>query len=261
MRCPYSVSPINAFNDNYIWAITKPNSNQCVVVDPGDGDKVHAYLLANKLTLSAILVTHHHHDHVGGINMLTDIYNDIPVYGPMREAQDVVTHPLADGESILIAPLNINMQVIEVPGHTLGHIAFHDQYSLFCGDTLFSGGCGRMFEGTPVMFEQSLSKLAQLPTSTKIYCAHEYTMSNLAFASAVLPNSIAIENYVLKCEALLKANKATIPSTIEIERDINPFLNVTNIDVKNAISLKFGLSITDDAATNFKWLRQWKDSF
>ena len=259
----YDVTAIQAFNDNYIWAIHQDNNDKCIIVDPGSANEVLKFLASNALSLCAILITHHHRDHVGGVSALLDHFPNTPVYGPSREAHETVTHPLIDSEQVNIAALNITLTVLDVPGHTLGHIAYFDTFSLFCGDTLFSAGCGRMFEGTPQMFSDSLAKLSALPTTTLVYCAHEYTLSNLAFAEAVSPDSDDLKRYIESCQDRRAREQSTIPSSIGIELAINPFLRLREQDVILALNGKFSLTLNKqtDPAQNFKWLRQWKDNF
>ncbi|MEK9649111.1 MAG: hydroxyacylglutathione hydrolase, partial [Gammaproteobacteria bacterium] len=180
------VSPIRAFYDNYFWLFREKTSRECGIVDPGDAGPVISYLEANDLELSVILITHHHADHTGGISALRERF-DMPVYGPESPNIPEITYPLRDGD--IIDVLDTTFRIIEIPGHTLDHIAYHadglngQDAILFCGDTLFAGGCGRVFEGTHAMMHQSLKKLADLAGETKVFCAHEYTMANLAFAN------------------------------------------------------------------------------
>ena len=213
-----------AFTDNYIWMFH--DGRQAVVVDPADSAPVLAALTANQLVLAAILVTHHHDDHVGGVDALRPHLRG-PVYGPKREpiAQPYV--PLNDGDRIEV--LGLNFEVIDVPGHTIGHIAYFAAPAgaaplLFCGDTLFSGGCGRLFEGTPAQMHESLSRLAELPAATRVCCAHEYTLSNLRFARAVEPGNAELASNPAWCEARRAVASPTLPSSIGRERQINPFL-------------------------------------
>lgn len=263
MATHYQVDAIQAFNDNYIWAIHQNNNDNCIIVDPGSADEVLRFLANKKMSLIAILITHHHRDHIGGVSTLLAQFPNIPVYGPSKEAKETVTHPLTDGEEITIPALDITLSVLEVPGHTLGHIAYADAHSLFCGDTLFSGGCGRMFEGTPKMFSSSLSKLSALASTTLVYCAHEYTLNNLTFAKTITPNSRELEKYIESCEEKRARNLSTIPSSIDTELAINPFLRLQDPDVINALNRKFSINLNshNNADENFKWLRQWKDSF
>lgn len=259
----YLVDAIPAFNDNYIWAIRKNDNNHCVVVDPGSANEVINYLHQHKLVLAAILITHHHKDHTGGVAELISLFPNTIVYGPAKEAQNVVHHSLKQDDVVSIAALDISLNVIDVPGHTLGHIAYWDRHSLFCGDTLFSGGCGRMFEGDAIMFSNSLAKLAQLAPATKVYCAHEYTLSNLTFAKAVTPNCTKLDAYITACALKRQTNKPTIPSDIGTELAINPFLRLNDKQLVESLNHQFALSLTTNTNLdqNFKWLRHWKDTF
>jgi len=257
----YQVDAIQAFNDNYIWAITHSSSSDCVIVDPGCSDEVIDYLNQHNLTLSAILVTHHHADHIGGIKKLQKLFPDAIVYGPKKEAQDVVSIALQENDTVVIEQLKLSLNVLDVPGHTLGHIAYFDDKSLFSGDTLFAGGCGRMFEGTPQMFSSSLDKLRKLPVSTKVYCAHEYTLSNLTFAKTIEPTSIELDNRIALCTQQRAKNMPTVPSTIEQELSTNPFFRLIHTDVVHALNVKFSLSLNNDSIENFQWLRCLKDTF
>ncbi|MGZ9898377.1 hydroxyacylglutathione hydrolase [Shewanella gaetbuli] len=256
-----------AFTDNYIWLIETPNK-QAWVVDPGCGQTVEKYLEDKPLTLVGILITHHHHDHTGGIAHLQQCYqNNLKVYGPSKDNIVGLTHPLTleDHQSLQFnhdatlpdLPL---ITVISVPGHTKGHIVYVINNHLFCGDTLFSGGCGRMFEGTPEQFNTSLQLLAELPDTTKVYCAHEYTLANLKFATTALPHNKDIEEYQHTCTELRHNNRATIPSTIGIEKRINPFLLCHLESTQNALSSHFNEIISDEVQS-FTLMRQWKDSF
>jgi len=257
----YQVDAIHAFNDNYIWAITHKSSTDCVIVDPGCSDEVIDYLKQHNLTLTAILVTHHHNDHIGGIKKLQQMFPAVIVYGPKKEAQDVVSIALQEGDTVVIEQLKLSLNVLDVPGHTLGHIAYFDSNSLFSGDTLFAGGCGRMFEGTPPMFSSSLEKLSRLPLTTKVYCAHEYTLSNLTFAKAIEPNSIELDNRIALCTQQRNNNIPTVPSTIEQELTTNPFFRLVHTDVVHALNVQFSLNLDNDSIENFQWLRRWKDTF
>jgi len=262
IKSPYKVTAINAFNDNYIWLITAENSHRCLVVDPGDAKPVIDYMTQHKLELEGILITHHHADHIGGVaDLLAHACTTVPVYGAANEAQDVVTHPLSQGDSLTLATFATTCQVLDIPGHTLGHIAYATPSSVFCGDALFSGGCGRMFEGTPVMFQQSLARLATLPPQTKMYCAHEYTLANLAFAKLVSPHCTAVEARISAVEAIREQGSPSIPSTIATELSSNPFLRLNQPQIQQAIAKKFATTATDNEVDNFAKLRRWKDQF
>lgn len=249
-----------AFTDNYIWMLH--DDRQAIVVDPGDAAPVAAALDAQGLALAAILVTHHHPDHVGGVAALRPRLQG-PVYGPAREAIPQPFTPLADGDSVDV--LGLRFQVIDVPGHTAGHIAYFlpagdgQAPLLFCGDTLFSGGCGRLFEGTPAQMHQSLGRLAALPGDTRVCCAHEYTLSNLAFASTVEPGNAQLTAYVEACQALRQAGQPTLPSSIALERQINPFLRSRERTVTAAVQGQEPSA--RDEVTVFAALREWKNRF
>ena len=249
-----------AFTDNYIWMLH--DDRQAIVVDPGDAAPVAAALDAQGLALAAILVTHHHPDHVGGVAALRPRLQG-PVYGPAREANPQPFTPLADGDSVSL--LGLRFQVIDVPGHTAGHIAYFltagdgQAPVLFCGDTLFSGGCGRLFEGTPAQMHQSLGRLAALPGDTRVCCAHEYTESNLKFANAVEPANAALARYTVACRALRADGLPTLPSTIAQERAINPFMRCDAPDVVTAAQSRGAADGSGPAVLGA--LREWKNSF
>jgi len=261
----YDVTPIAAFNDNYIWLITRPDSKQCIVVDPGDANVVIAHLMAHQLELTAVLVTHHHQDHIGGVAQLRDYaaanQQKLTVYGPTIEAQSVTDIALEQGDIADIKSLGLKFNILNLPGHTLGHIAFYDQHSLFCGDTLFAGGCGRMFEGTPEQMANSLQKLADLPHTTNVYCAHEYTLANLDFAQAVEPNNETISARITYCQQQRLLKQPTLPSTIEQERATNPFLRTTQAEVIATILARSPADGQPSAVEAFAHLRKWKDNF
>ncbi|MBY4595492.1 hydroxyacylglutathione hydrolase [bacterium BD-1] len=248
-----------AFSDNYLWLLH--DGAQALVVDPGDAEPVFAALKQHNLKLSAILVTHHHADHVGGVAALREATGAI-VYGPARERIPEPFVPLSDHQQV--EALGISFRVIDVPGHTAGHIAyFAEEVSgaplLFCGDTLFSGGCGRIFEGTPTQMLASLDKLAALPANTRVCCAHEYTLSNLRFARAVEPGNVALAEYQVKCESLRTEGVPTLPSSIGTERAINPFLRSREAEITQSVHGR-SATATDEVAV-FAALREWKNDF
>lgn len=254
------VTPIPAFNDNYLWLFRMQGSRECGIVDPGDAGPVLRYLQDNDLTLAVIFITHYHGDHTGGIGRLLQEY-DVPVYGPDSANIPAVTHPLAEGDSVDM--FGATFRVLEIPGHTLDHIAyFADGIPpvLFCGDTLFAGGCGRVFEGTHKMMHSSLQKLAALPPDTTVYCAHEYTLANLAFARAVTPGSSALEARIAREQDRRARDIPTVPTTIETELATNPFLRCTDGDVVAAARRQSGrpLAAPDEV---FAVIRGWKDAF
>lgn len=252
--------PLPAFQDNYLWVLH--DGRQALVVDPGDAQPVLAFLAQAGLRLQAILVTHHHPDHVGGVAQLRDA-TGAPVWGPARESIPQPFTPLAQGDEVTV--LGLPWRVIDVPGHTSGHIAYYTPDVdgapvLFCGDTLFSGGCGRLFEGTPAQMLASLDALAALPAGTRVCCAHEYTLSNLRFARAVEPANEALARYQADCEALRAQGRPTLPSTVGVERQINPFLRTREPALRQAAQARNGTDPADDVAV-FAAIRQWKNEF
>src|SRR5688572_17294002 len=258
------IDPVKAFNDNYLWVFHQEGERGACVVDPGDAQPVLKYLAANALTLGAILVTHHHADHIGGINDLLARYK-VPVYGPVSAKIPQVTHPLRESEHVTV--LGVDFSVLEVPGHTLEHIAYYAPASsqltapvLFCGDTLFAAGCGRMFERTPPMMYGSLQKLASLPPETQVFCTHEYTLSNLRFAKAVMPDNNWLLQRIVAEKTKRDDDRPTLPSTMELELQTNPFLRCTDpLVVSNAMA--HAMAEQKDPAAIFGILRRWKDNF
>lgn len=252
--------PIAAFNDNYIWALFDERG-ACLIVDPGQAAPVLAFLQREDLTLTGILITHHHGDHVGGIADLL-AHADVPVYGPAGETIPYLTHPLEDDAALHFdAPL-ISARVMAVPGHTAGHIAYYFAHCepavLFPGDTLFSGGCGRLFEGTPAQMLTSLQRLAALPDSTRICCAHEYTQANLRFAQAVTPQDVAVAQRVHDVAVMRSEGHPSLPSTLAIEKASNPFLRIHDTAIRQRLLAR---GCQDDDISLFAELRAWKDSF
>ena len=258
-----TIEPVQAFSDNYIWLIRAPGTQECFVVDPGDATPVLDALAKQSLTLTGILVTHHHSDHIGGIETLKQHYQT-QVYGPRQSTIGSLTHRVSEGDQVPV--LGQRFRVLDVPGHTLDHIAFccDEQNLLFCGDTLFSAGCGRLFEGTPEQMQQSLNKFKQLPDSTKVFSAHEYTASNLVFAAAVEPENTEISRYNDIVVERRAQNKPTLPSTIGLEKQVNPFLRTTENRIKRAARQWHrnnigGHDLQDTDVLGV--IRKWKDNF
>ncbi len=267
-----AVTAVPAFDDNYLWLVHAPaDPQQVLVVDPGDATAVKAALHAQGLVLAGILVTHHHGDHVGGVQALA-AGAALPVFGPGNEDIEGITHFVQGGDRVELPELGLSFAVLAVPGHTRGHIAYAGHGAVFCGDTLFSGGCGRLFEGTPAQMYASLGALAALPPETQVYCAHEYTASNLRFALAVEPDNAALVAYADEVAALRAAGRATVPTTVARERAINPFLRTTVPAVRVAaagFAVEAGLTINAGGTTvsegdnigTLAALREWKNRF
>ena len=254
------VSPVRAFSDNYLWLIRTPGDPAgAVVVDPGDARPVQVALEKQGLELRAILVTHHHPDHVGGVRALAERYSAM-VFGPARETVPCEFRPLEGGAVVTLAGLGLEFDVMDVPGHTLGHIAYHGHGALFCGDTLFSAGCGRLFEGTPAQMLDSLDRIAALPDETLVYCAHEYTLGNLRFAAAVEPGNADVLETLEAVQALRSRDAITLPTTLGHERLVNPFLRCREPTVRAAAEARAGRPLPD-ARDVFAVVRGWKDGF
>ena len=253
------VTPVQAFTDNYIWLIHSPRDTQKVVaVDPGDAVPVRQALTDRGLQLSGILITHHHGDHVGGVAELLR-QQSVPVFGPAGESVPGDPVRLREGQRAEFESLGLQFGVLDVPGHTAGHIAYTGHGALFCGDTLFSAGCGRLFEGTAEQMATSLAKFAALPDETQVYCAHEYTVSNLTFGLAVEPDNEESAKYLEECRARRARNEATVPSNIRRERNVNPFLRCHRHTVKQAAEGRVGRAL--NPLEVFAVIRQWKDGF
>lgn len=255
----FKIVPISAFSDNYIWLLYDQVSRRSVVVDPGDATPVLNYLQNNGLTLTAILLTHHHNDHVGGVMELLKNY-DVPVFGPAYNQLSFVSHPLGHNQQIVLESLDQVFNIIAVPGHTLDHIVYYDNQHLFCGDTLFLGGCGRLFEGTAEQMLHSLDILAQLPEDLLIYCAHEYTLQNLKFAETLDPHNAEL---LLRIENTIQQRlqqQITIPGRLSVEKRTNPFLRVHNDQFKQQCEAKWQKTFAN-ATELFTAIRAAKDKF
>lgn len=222
------IIPIPAFDDNYIWLLH--NESHAIVIDPGDALPVIDFLQKNHLSLSAVLITHHHADHIGGVHQLLQ-YQEVPIYAPQYESFTFKHIAVNESAVINLSAIDLQLHVMWLPGHTLGHIAFYNDDYLFCGDTLFSAGCGRLFEGTPVQMLHSLKRLKQLNSATKVFCTHEYTAKNVAFALTLEPNNQALVNRQTEVTSLRQQQLPTLPTTIQLELDTNPFLRCTQTEI------------------------------
>jgi hydroxyacylglutathione hydrolase len=257
-KLTYYVFPIQAFRDNYIWTITVPGSRHAAIVDPGDASPVIRELNAQGLTLSAILITHHHADHVGGIQSLLRRYPNLPVFGPRNEAIAGITHHVARDDVVTVPVVNATFKVLEVPGHTLDHVAYYGHGMLFCGDTVFSVGCGRLFEGSAEQMYGSLNRLAALPPETLVYCAHEYTLDNIGFAKWVEPANRDLRQREAQAFTLIDQDRPTVPSTLQLELRTNPFLRSQVPTVVEAAERYAGRELNEGSEV-FATIRQWKD--
>jgi len=253
------VTAIPAFADNYLWLIH--DQQHAAVVDPGDAAPIETALRSLGLKLNAILLTHHHADHAGGVEELLAQWS-APVYGPAGENIQGVSRPLHEGDRVDLTALGLQLSVLDVPGHTAGHIAYvaAEQHWLFCGDTLFAGGCGRLFEGTPAQMTHSLAKLAALPDDTLLYCAHEYTLSNLRFAVAAEPDNADLASRLALAQQMRSRGEPTVPSTLGLEKRTNPFLRYREPSVLQTMRANGRLN-SDDPVAAFAALREWKNSF
>jgi hydroxyacylglutathione hydrolase len=252
------ISPIPAFRDNYLWMIQHAGENW--IVDPGDAAPVKSWLEQHQLQLDGILITHHHPDHIGGVEQLNR--PGLRIIGPALDAMPFTTEPVSGDETISAA--GMNFKVIAVPGHTLNHLAYYcgdaDSPILFCGDTLFVGGCGRLFEGTPEQMLESLNKLAALPDDTRVYCAHEYTQANLRFALSIEPHNQILANFSHQVAELRQQNQPTVPSTVAQEKRINPFMRSEDKTLKEKVAARSGRDKISNQQC-FTFLRSWKDEF
>ena len=256
-----SVLTVPAFDDNYLWLIHDGHS--AVAVDPGDATAILAALEKHHLSLTAILLTHHHADHVGGVPGLLTRF-DVPVFGPRAATIATVTHGMGEGDTIALAQPALEFAVLEVPGHTLDHLAYYNGQAgwLFCGDTLFAGGCGRLFEGTPAQMSQSLARLAALPDATAVYCAHEYTLANLRFAVEVEPANVQLQQRLVREQAKRRRDEPTVPSTIALEKATNPFLRYREAGIiARLIDAGKLPAAPADAVDSFRALREWKNVY
>ncbi len=251
--------PIPVFDDNYVWVLEKEGVASVAIIDPGDGVATLAALERRVLEPCAVLLTHHHADHVGGVDEIIDRY-EVEVYGPAREAIQAVNRPVSDLDVVRIAKIGIELTAIDVPGHTAGHVAYLGPGLVLPGDTLFTGGCGRVFEGTPSQMFNSLQRLAELPPDTGVYCAHEYTLANLRFACQVEPGNEDLQRRLASAEARRAEDQPTVPSTIGEELRTNPFLRCDVPEVRAAAEAHAGTQLGSEAEV-FAAVRAWKDGW
>lgn len=251
------IVPLPAFQDNYIWTLR--SGRHAAVVDPGEARPVREYLAREGLALAAILATHHHPDHVGGIVDLVGT-SKLSVYGPRGEPIPALTHPVGQGDSAAIPEIGAAFSVLDIPGHTRAHVAYYGAGSLFCGDTLFACGCGRVFEGTAAQMHDSLQKLAALPDATRVYCGHEYTLANIRFARAVDPANPVLAAREERARRLREAGHPTLPSTLGEERATNPFLRCAEPAVVESANKYLGARVADPVRV-FAAIREWKNKF
>lgn len=262
-----SIAAIPAFNDNYIWCLYDTDTRKALVVDPGQASPVETYLADNDLTLDTILITHHHPDHVGGVATLEANCRPARIVAPESSPYQGGTERVADGD--VVDWQGLAFEVIAVPGHTLDHLAYHTRTQvsghpvLFCGDTLFVCGCGRLFEGSPAQMRTSLAKLRALPGDTAVYCAHEYTLANVRYARHLLPDDEALQHFESQCQQRRARNEPTVPVILEQESQLNPFLRWDDPDVEKAARVyaeAHGLA-TGSADDVFAAVRHGKDHF
>jgi len=250
------IEPIKAFADNYIWAVH--DGRHCVIVDPGESSGTQAFLNRHELRLCGLLLTHHHHDHVGGVDELRALH-PAPAWGPDDPRMPGNLRVVGEDDSVEIDELGLVFGILETPGHTTSHIAFHGHGLLFCGDTLFSAGCGRLFEGTPAQMQTSIDKFAALPDSTRVYCAHEYTESNCNFARKVEPENAALAERCDEVAGLRRRDRITLPSTIGAEKSFNPFMR-TREPAVIAAAQRREPGRADSPEEVFGVIRRWKDA-
>jgi len=252
------VRRIHAFDDNYIWLIGCKNNPHVAIVDPGDADPVFAYMEQEKLEPVAILITHHHGDHTGGVKELLSRF-DIPVYGPAHERIPTLTHPVGEGDIVTLASCNLTFKVLDTPGHTRGHVCYVGHDALFCGDTLFTAGCGRLFEGSTEQMYASLEKIRALSDQTLVYCAHEYTQANLAFAVVAEPENPATRARLEEVRQLRSRHEDTVPALLGLEKETNPFLR-SHVHSLIQAAEKFAGHPLASPAEVFATVRYWKDT-
>ncbi len=255
-----NVRPVPAFSDNYFWLLNTGSSPRYAVVDPGSAEPILRALAVHRGKLEAILVTHHHADHVGGIEDLVARFPKVVVYGTDDTRIPGVTQTVKAGETVFVECLDCTFDILFVPGHTSTHVAWHGDSKLFCGDTLFGCGCGRLFEGTPQQMHNSLIRLRSLPDDTEIYCAHEYTLANMAFAKAIEPENRSLQKRYLAARNLRERGVPTVPFFLKTEKETNPFLRFDNPEFVSALEQRTGKTFSSPVAV-FAYVRDWKDTF
>ena len=252
------ITPLPAFGDNYIWMLRNTGKKKVIAVDPGEAAQISNLMQESGFELAAVLLTHHHYDHTGGVSELLEQNPELPVYGPQIENIPGVNHPVCGGDRVEVDGMDIRFQVLDIPGHTAGHVAYYGEGVLFPGDTLFSVGCGRIFEGTHEQMVDALKQLADLPQETLIYCGHEYTLDNIGFAKWVEPENELVRSWEKRSRKMRAAGEATIPVQLRDELAINPFLRLSVPEVVAAAEKFAGHSLPDEVGV-FTAIRQWKD--
>jgi hydroxyacylglutathione hydrolase len=255
----YSITAVPAFRDNYIWLMH--NHNASAVVDPGDAEPVIETLKQLQLPLTDILITHHHPDHIGGVKRLLELYPDARVYGPNAARFPFVSEPCIEDTQVNLLGNAISLRCVELTGHTIDHIGYVNEQLAFVGDTLFSVGCGRLFEGSPEQMHASLTKLCRLSDDTLIYCAHEYTESNIEFAEQLMPTNALLQEYKSEVEALRSIGQPTVPFKLGLQKKINPFLALSNHELKQSLTNHFNLQSELSELETFTLSRKYKDTF
>ncbi len=253
------IHPIASLTDNYIWAIVDTQRQRACIVDPGEAAPVTAFLEKNQLDLASILITHHHWDHTQGVGELTKTYS-VPVFGSVLSPHAEITVRVKEGDQLPLEQCMLDLSVLSIPGHTLDHVAYYAPGILFCGDTLFGAGCGRVFEGSFAQMYQSLEKLKALPENTGIYCGHEYSLKNLRFSTLVEPTNLFIHERLVKVQALRDNHLPTLPSLLEHEKKTNPFFRCQSPELIAQVEAHCGKPLGSELAV-FTELRQWKDRF
>jgi hydroxyacylglutathione hydrolase len=253
------VEAIQTLKDNYVWVVIDTATQSAIIIDPGEASPVIDFLKHHHLSLLAILITHHHWDHTNGIAGILREF-PVPVYGPANENIPELNHAISEPTLFRIPSFPVDIKVLEIPGHTSQHLAYYLENKLFCGDTLFAAGCGRLFEGTAAQMSASLQKIMSLPDDTEIYCAHEYTLNNLRFAQMVEPDNVNIATRLASVTVLRNKQLPSLPSTLADEKATNPFLRCDLVSVKTGVEKHVGHALVNSLDV-FTELRKWKDTF